>query len=45
VRLKERWADEHEAWTKRPLGAHQYAYIWADGSISGWAARGTRRLS
>jgi transposase-like protein len=35
VRLKERWADEYEAWRKRPLGAHQYAYIWADGVYLG----------
>lgn len=35
VRLKERWADEYEAWTKRPLGAHQYAYLWADGVYLG----------
>jgi len=29
-RLKEKWADEYEAWQKRPLASH-YAYIWADG--------------
>jgi hypothetical protein len=29
-RLKEKWAEEYEAWRKRPLASH-YAYIWADG--------------
>jgi putative transposase len=29
-RLKERWAEEYEAWQKQPLASH-YAYIWADG--------------
>lgn len=38
VRLKERWADAYDAWTKRPLGAHQYAYIWADGVYLGVGA-------
>ena len=31
VRLKERWEQEYEAWRKRPLWVHLYAYIWADG--------------
>lgn len=31
VRLKEQWAQEYEAWKARPLTAHQYAYLWADG--------------
>lgn len=35
VRLKERWADEYEAWKQRPLGSHQYAYLWADGIYLG----------
>jgi len=35
VRLKERWADEYATWKQRPLGAHQYAYIWADGVYLG----------
>ena len=30
ARLKEKWAEEYEAWRKRPLATH-YAYIWADG--------------
>ena len=30
ARLKEKWAEEYEAWRKRPLASH-YAYIWADG--------------
>ena len=35
VRLKERWAGEYTTWKQRPLGAHQYAYIWADGVYLG----------
>ena len=35
VRLKERWAEEYEAWRRRPLWEHQYAYIWADGIYLG----------
>lgn len=35
VRLKERWGEEYEAWRKRPLWEHQYAYIWADGIYLG----------
>jgi putative transposase len=35
VRLKEHWAEEYDAWKKRPLGAHQYAYLWADGVYLG----------
>jgi transposase-like protein len=31
VRLKERWEQEYEAWRKRPLWEHRYAYVWADG--------------
>ena len=30
-RLKEAWYEEHEAWRKKPLSSHEYAYIWADG--------------
>jgi putative transposase len=29
-RLKEKWAEEYEAWRRQPLAQH-YAYIWADG--------------
>jgi len=29
-RLKEKWAEEYEAWRTRTLASH-YAYIWADG--------------
>ena len=29
-RLKEKWAEEYEAWQQQPLASH-YAYIWADG--------------
>lgn len=31
TRLKEEWASEYEAWQKRSLEGHRYAYIWADG--------------
>jgi putative transposase len=31
VRLKECWGEEYAAWRRRPLGEHQYAYIWGDG--------------
>jgi putative transposase len=33
VRLKERWGEEYEAWRQRPLGAHRYAYVWADAVV------------
>lgn len=35
VRLKEGWGEEYEAWRRRPLWEHQYAYIWADGIYLG----------
>ena len=35
VRLKERWGEEYEAWRRRPLWGHQYAYIWGDGIYLG----------
>lgn len=35
VRLKEQWAKEYEAWRRRWLGDHRYAYIWADGFYLG----------
>jgi transposase-like protein len=31
VRLKEHWGQEYQEWRQRPLSAHRYAYIWADG--------------
>jgi len=31
VRLKEVWADEYEAWSKRDLSGKRYVYLWADG--------------
>ena len=31
VRLKEHWEQEYEAWRKRPLWEHRYAYTWNDG--------------
>jgi putative transposase len=35
VRLKERWEKEYEAWRRRPLWEHRYAYTWADGVYLG----------
>ena len=35
VRLKERWEKEYEAWRRRPLWEHRYAYSWADGVYLG----------
>jgi putative transposase len=35
VRLKERWGEEYEAWQKRSLREHRYAYIWSDGVYLG----------
>ena len=35
VRLKDYWAEEYDAWCRRPLWSHQYAYIWADGVYIG----------
>jgi len=31
VRLKGHWESEYEAWRKRSLADHQYAYLWCDG--------------
>ena len=31
VRLKGQWESEYEAWRKRSLADHQYAYLWCDG--------------
>lgn len=31
VRLKQHWESEYEAWRKRSLADHQYAYLWCDG--------------
>jgi len=35
VRLKESWEKEYEAWRRRPLWEHRYAYVWADGVYLG----------
>jgi transposase-like protein len=35
VRLKEYWEKEYEAWRKRPLWGHRYAYTWEDGVYLG----------
>lgn len=35
VRLKTAWAEEHQTWAQRPLGAQRYAYVWADGVYLG----------
>ena len=31
VRLKEKWTDEHEQWSRRDLTDKRYVYVWADG--------------
>jgi len=31
VRLKEKWVQEHEQWSKRSLEGKHYVYVWADG--------------
>jgi transposase-like protein len=31
VRLKEKWSQEHEDWSRRDLSKKNYVYIWADG--------------
>ena len=31
VRLKDKWADEQEEWSKRSLKGKHYPYIWVDG--------------
>ncbi len=31
VRLKQAWAEEHQAWSKRDLDGKHYVYLWADG--------------
>jgi len=35
VRLKGRWEKEYQAWRRRPLWEHRYAYAWADGVYLG----------
>jgi transposase-like protein len=31
VRLKERWGNEYDEWSRRDLAGKQYVYVWADG--------------
>ena len=31
VRLKEKWGQEYEAWSRRDLTGEEYVYVWADG--------------
>jgi transposase-like protein len=31
VRLKEKWSQEYEVWSRRDLSQKQYLYVWADG--------------
>jgi transposase-like protein len=35
VRLKAQWAEDYEAWKRRRLDDHLYAYCWADGVYLG----------
>ena len=34
-RLKDQWAKEHEAWSRRDLSRRRYVYWWADGVHTG----------
>ncbi len=31
MRLKEKWSQEYEAWSRRNLSQKHYLYVWADG--------------
>lgn len=31
MRLKQRWMDEYQTWSKRSLEGRHYVYVWADG--------------
>ena len=31
VRLKEKWGQEYEEWSRRDLSGEEYVYVWADG--------------
>ena len=31
VRLKERWSEEYDEWSRRDLTGKQYVSVWADG--------------
>jgi transposase-like protein len=31
VRLKEKWGQEYEEWSRRDLSGEEFVYIWADG--------------
>jgi len=31
VRLKEKWGQEYEEWSRRNLSGEEYVYVWADG--------------
>ena len=31
VRLKERWGQEYEEWSRRDLSGEEFVYVWADG--------------
>jgi len=35
LRLKDTWKAEYEAWKRRPLDGHSYAYLWFDGIYLG----------
>ena len=35
VRLKATWGEDYEAWRRRSLEGHTYAYIWSDGTYLG----------
>jgi putative transposase len=31
VRLKEKWGQEYEEWSRRDLSGEEFVYVWADG--------------
>lgn len=42
VRLKGHWESEYEAWRKRSLADHRYAYLWCDGVYPKAGLRGDK---
>ncbi len=42
VRLKAQWESEYEAWRKRSLADHRYAYLWCDGVYPKAGLRGDK---
>lgn len=40
--LKQCWADEYQAWSKRSLSADKWVYLWVDGIYSGLRSEDTK---